>query len=72
MNIKEVVCGNESSIIQYVIDFYDPDLHGEEHWFSYMIKGTEIDVKAVYEDDVLGISAYSIDYGYSDDFVKLV
>jgi hypothetical protein len=72
MNIKSLVRGRENEIISYILDFYDVELHGEEHWVSYFINGEEIDVKVVYEDDELAISAYSVDYNYTDEFVKIV
>ena len=72
MNIKSLVRGRENEIISYILDFYDVELHGEEHWFAYFINGSEIDVKVVYKDDELAISAYSIDYGHDDEFVKIV
>jgi hypothetical protein len=72
MNIKSLVRGRENEIIEYVTEFYDVELHGDEHWFAYDIKGEEIDIKVVYEDDELAISAYSLDYNYTDEFVKIV
>ena len=72
MNIKSLVRGRENEIIEYVTEFYDVELHGDEHWIAYFINGFEIDVKVVYEDDELSISAYSVDYGCTDEFVKIV
>ena len=37
MNIKSLVRGRENEIISYILDFYDVELHGEEHWFAYFI-----------------------------------
>ena len=71
MNIKTLVSGREQDIIDYVTEFYDVDLHGDEHWFNYDIDGEEIDIKVVYEDDVISISAYSIDYGHDDEYVTI-
>lgn len=72
MNIENIIKGRENEIIEYVTEFYDVELHGDEHWFAYYVEDDEIDIKVVYEDDEIAISAYSIDYGYTDEFVKIV